>query len=437
MWGWKTSEYRSETTGALRSKTKLQPNHTIMPAEAGCFAVENAFIQETNRIAPEIFHKAAAERPIVRLAGSNRGVFPNGMGLTIQNLTWERSFSTSTDDPWETVVNSDGGSANACLPPVTTLGFGQTARTMTPKHRAIETDYFCIRDILTDFQFVDALNSVKRNLAAVTAWEWARKYTADFYETAGHNLTLQRGTSGGITDNGSNGYSTTALPTGHLDMGVLENIYLEVQREGPSVQGVNMDTQEPVLEAIMSYEQYRLLILQNPTLLQNVQYAWMGAQNGAPMLPGGIPKKRKLFGNYVINIDPYPRRFAFSGGAYVEIPVWTSSSTTKGNKEDVNPAWKAAPYEEVIIWTPDVFQSLAWNASPSVPAPGWKFDPINSMGEWSIRNILERDCNPDGTMIFWRAIFGDVTKTINPSVGYSILVLRCNLPLNILSCYGS
>jgi hypothetical protein len=402
-----------------------------------CDAVENAFIQETNRISPEIFHKSAAMRPIVRLSGANRGLFPNGMGLTIQNLTWERSFSTDVADPWETVVNSDGGSENACLPPVTTVGFGQTARTMTPKHRAIQTQEFCIRDILTDFQFVDALNSVKRNLVEITSWEWARKWTQDFVDTAGHNLTLQRGSSGGVTDNGSAGYSTTNLPTGHIDMGVLETIYLQVMREGPSVQGTDENTGAPVLEAIMSYEQYRLLLLQNPTLLQNVQYAWMGAKDDSPLLPGGIPKRRKLFGNYVISIDPYPRRFAFTGGAYVEQAVWVSSSTTKGTKRDINPAWAAAPYEEVIIWTPDVFQSLAWNASPSTPAPGWKFDPLNSMGEWSIRNILEKTCNPDGTMLFWRAVFGDATRTINPSVGFSMLVLRCNIPLSILSCYGS
>lgn len=408
-----------------------------MPAEAGCFAVENAFIQETNRIGPEIFHKSAAKRPIVRLAGANRGVFPNGMGLTIQNLTFERSFSTSTSDPWETVVNSDGGDANACLPPVTTLDFGQTSRTTTPKHRALETEYFCIRDILTDFQFVDALNSVKRNLAEVTSWEWARKWTQDYYETAGHNLTLQRGSSGGVTDNGSNGYSTSALPTGGLDMGVLETIYGAIQREGGSVQGVSEDTMAPVVEVITSNEAFLNMLRQNPDLRENILYAWMGAKDDMPLLPGGIPKKRRLFGNFVFSIDPYPRRFAFSGGVYVEIPVWTTQATTKGLKRVINPAWNAAPYEETIVWTPDVFQSLAWNADPTPPAPGWAFDKINSMGDWRVRNILERDCNPDGTMIFWRAIMGDATRPINPDVGYTILHLRCNYPLEILSCYGS
>lgn len=410
--------------------------HT-MPAEAGCFAVENAFVQETNRIGPELYYRSAAKRPIVRLVGAQRGVFPNGMGLTIQTITAERSFSTSVSDPWETVVNSDGGDANACLPPVTTIDFGYTSRTMTPKHRAMETEYFCIRDILSDWQFVKVLNAVKRNMVEVSSWEWARKWTQDYYEQAGHNLTLQRGSSGGITDNGTNGYSTTALPTAHLDFATLETIYTAVMREGPSVQGVAEDTQAPVLEVIMGDEQYRMLLRDNPSLAEQINYAWMGARDDNPLLPGGIQKRRKLFGNYVISTDPYPRRFAFTGGAYVEIPVWQSSSTTKGTKREVNPSWEAAPYEEVIVYTPDVFKSLAWNADPNVPAPGWTFDPINSMGDWRLRNIIERDCNPDGTMVFWRAIMGDATEPINPEVGYTILVLRCNYQHSLLSCYGS
>lgn len=193
----------------------------------------------------------------------------------------------------------------------------------------------------------------------------------------------------------------------------------------------------PVLEVITSNEAFLNMLRNNPDLRETILYAWMGAKDDNPLLPGGIPKKRRLFGNFVFSIDPYPRRFAFSGGAYTEIAVWTTQATTKGLKRVINPAWEAAPYEETIVYTPDVFQSLAWNANPNPPAPGWKFDPINSMGDWSVRNILERDCNPDGTMIFWRAIMGDATRPINPDVGYTILHLRCNYPLEILSCYGS
>lgn len=401
-----------------------------------CDAVTNMFIAETGRIGPELFRRSAAKRPIVGLVGSDRGVWPHQMGTTISNMTFERSFSTSTSDPWVDMDPSDGADANACLPPVSIVGFGQTQRTYGVKQFALQTEDFCIKDILFDWQFAKNLKAVVNNLSDRTQWEWARKFTADYVDLAGHNLTLQRGTSGGIIDNGSNGYSTSQPPTAHLDFGTLETIYTAVMREGGSVRGTAEDTGAPVLEVIMSDEQYRLLLRDNPSLATNINYAWMGAKDDNPLLPGGYTKKRRLFGNYVIWTDPYPRRFALTDGAYVEIPVWVSSSTTKGNKQSINPAWLAAPYEEVVIYHPDNYRSLAYNTNTN-PAPGWKFDPVNSMGDWVLRNILDKVCNPRGDIVFWDAVFADAAEPINPEVGYTLLVLRCNYPLSLLSCYSS
>ena len=67
----------------------------------------------------------------------------------------------------------------------------------------------------------------------------------------------------------------------------------------------------------------------------------------------------------------------------------------------------------------------------------WTFDPLNSMGQWKVKNIIERDCNPDGTKIFWRAVFKDAAEPINPEVGYTILHARCGYDLDLVSCYGS
>jgi hypothetical protein len=304
---------------------------------------------------------------------------------------------------------------------------------MTPKHMALETQYFCIRDILNEWNFSDTLAAALDMMDQRTSWEWARKWTADYVDIAGHNLTIRKT---GTVDNGTLGYDTNNPPTAHLDFGTMEEIYMAQFREGPSVQATSEATGQQVGEVIMGDEQYRLLLRDNPSLATNINYAFMGSKNDSPLLPGGYSQKRPLFGNWVIWIDPYPRRFALSGGVYVEIPVWVSSSTTKGNKQEINPAYLAAPYEEVIFYTPDNFQSLAYNADPSTPSPGWTFTPINSMGDWRVRNIIERDCNPDGTQIFWRAIFGDVAKPINPQVGYSALILRCGYPKVLNNCYG-
>lgn len=406
-----------------------------MPIDAGCQAVTDAFISETGRIGPELFRRSAAMRPIVGLMGSNRGVWPHGMGTSISNITFERSFSTTTTDPWVAITPSDGGSGNACLPPVSLVTFGQTQRTFGPKHFALNTEYFCIKDILFNWQFAKVLGAVVKNLTARTQWEWARKWTFDYVDLAGHNLTLRAGPGGGIVDNGSAGYSTAQPPTAHLDFGTMETIYTQIMREGGSVQGVAEDTQAPVMEVIMSDEQYRLLLRDNTALANQINYAWMGAKDDNPLLPSGWQKRRKLFGNYVVYTDPYPRRFALNG-SYVEIPVFLPSGTTKGNKQEVNPAWEAAPYEEVIFYHPDNMRSLAYNTMTN-PAPGWKFDPVNSMGDWVVRNILERGCNPRGDQIYWDAVFADVAEPINPEVGYSALVLRCGYTHDLNDCYGN
>lgn len=403
-----------------------------MPNSATCQSVTNAFIYETGRIGPELFQRSSRKRPIVGLVGADRGVWPHGMGVTISNMTLERSLSTSTSDPWTTVSPSDGNTNN-CLPAVTTVAFGQTQQNMTPQAMALETGYFCIRDILYDWQFTKVLNGVKGVLADRTSWEWARKWTNDYYSIAGHNLTL---TVGGVVDNGTAGYSTANPPTAALDFGTLEEIYAAQYREGSSVQRYTLeDTQAPAGEVIISDEAYRNLLRNNPTLATQVNYAYMGAKDGNPLLPSGIEKRRKVFGNWVIYTDPYPRRFALTGNNYVEVPVWVSSATTKGNKQTINPAWLAAPYEEFIVYTPDNFRSLAYNTMTN-PAPGWNFNAINSMGDWSARNILERDCNPDGTQIFWRAVFGDVAEPINPNVGFTGLALRCNYQHSLTNCYS-
>lgn len=403
-----------------------------MPTLAGCQSVSNAFIYETGRIGPDVFQKSARKRPIVGLVGSNRGVWPHGMGWTVSNLTFERSFSTSTTDPWVAISPSDG-SSNSCLPEVTQVTFGQTQRTFSPKQFALQTGYFCIKDILADTHFSRVLGQVKDALAARTSWEWARKWTADTYDLSGHNLTVR---TTGIVDNGSSGYATASPPTAALDFGTLEEIYQEQYREGSSVQRYTLeDTGAPAAEIIMSDETYRNLLRNNPSLASNINYAFMGAKDSNPLLPSGIEKRRKVFGNWVIYTDPYPRRFALTGGVYVEIPVWVSSSTTKGNKQDINPAWKAAPYEETIVYHPDVFRSLAYNTMTN-PSPSWTFNPINSMGDWVLRNILERDCNPRGDQVFWDAVFADVAEPINPDVGYTILHLRCGYEHSLTNCYG-
>lgn len=379
-----------------------------------------------------MFQRIARKRPIVRLQMQNRGAWANGMGTSVSAITMERSFPTLTGDGWANIGVSDGADANSCLPPNETVAFGQTARTYQPKHYAVNTAEFCIRDILQGWQFRDFLTGVNRALDYITEVVWWRRFTLDYFANAGHHLTLNK--TSGIQDSATV-YNVSNLPTATLTQGVLDTIKMDLIREGgDNPSGMDEGTNEPVFTLITSAETSQQIIRNNPELRTDMRYAFMGKAEGSPLV-AGIPTKRRNYGGWIHEIDPYPRRFIFAGGAYVEVAPFVSSATTKGNKWEQNPAYQTAPYEESIVWHKDTYQSLAVNTITE-PAPGWKFDARTWMGEFSVRNILHATCNPDGTIIFFRALFADAAKPMVPQVGWTIIHARCGPALSLVDCYG-
>lgn len=403
------------------------------PIPQNCAAVTQALMVESGRLGGRMYQRAALKRPIIRLQSKTRGAWQNGMGYSYNVQTFERSFAPLTGDPWTTIAASNGDNVNACRPPTDTVSFGQTSRPVTPRHYAINTEEFCIRDIKFAWQYAEWMTKVSRALVEIPEWVWARRFTQDYVDLAGHKLTLN--IANGLQDSASS-YNTSNLPTSTLSWGVLDYIKIDLNREGGSnAAGFDENTSEPVNIAIVSSETYDKLIRDNPDLRQDVRFAFMGKGESSPLIPGIATKKRN-YGGWVFEIDPYPRRFIFSGGAYIEVAPFIASATTKGNKWEQNPAYQTAPYEESIIWHEENYRDLAVNTAENVPAD-WKFTPQNWMGSFSVRNILEKTCNPDGSQIFFRALFASAAEPINPKVGWTILHARCGVNTNLHNCYTS
>lgn len=400
-----------------------------------CAAVTNALLIESGRFGPGIFMRAARRRPIIRLQGRTRGAWIDGMGLAINAVTFERMLPDTYGGVWANVALSNGDDVNACLPPADTAQFGATSRQYQPQHMAINTSHFCVRDIQFDWQYADMLAKVTKGFADIASWVWASRYTSEYVRLAGHKLTLNTGH--GLQDDPT-AYNTSFQPDARLSQGVLNDIYMSLYREGADLaEGVDENTGEPVFTLITSSETSRHILKGDPTLAQDNRYAYMGSKGdpNTPLLPG-LPTKKRNYGGFVHEIDPYPRKFTLVNGAYSEVAPFVSSATTKGIKWELNPAYKAAPYEEAIIWHEDNYQSLAVNTVTN-PAPGWNFEPHSWMGKFEPRNILHETCNPDGTIIFWRALFADASKPVNPAVGYGILFKSCAANIDLEDCYGA
>lgn len=401
---------------------------TAIPAN--CFAVTNSLLMESGRFGPGIFARAARRRPIIRLMARNRGAWANGMGVTVGALTFERMLPDTYGGVWAAIAVSDGDSVNACLPPVDTVDFGQTSRTYGPDHMAIDSDYFCIRDIMFDNQYTEFLSKITAGFANTSEWVWASRYTSEYVRLAGHHMTLSK--TLGPQDHATS-YNTSNVPTARLSQKFLKSIYGNLWREGGDLSsGLDENTRAPVFTLITSAEESDNVIRSDPELRADMRYALMG-EGPDGMLMQGLPTKMRNYGGFVHEIDPYPRKFT---GNYTEVPPFIKTATTKGFKWELNQAYLAAPYIESIIWHEDNYQSLAVN-TVSNPAPDWSFTPQSWMGEFSPRNILDRTCNPDGTMIYFRALFADASKPINPAVGYAILSLACPSNIDLHDCYGA
>ncbi len=408
---------------------------------ANCQAVTEQLLVETNRLNGPMYVRSARKRPIINLQSKTKGAWANGMGFTVGAVTFERAFPALTGDAWTTIAASDGDSVNACRPPSETVQFGQTTRTYSPRHYSVNTQDWCVRDVQMGWQFSEFLGNVNKALGDISEWVWYRRYTVDYFTLAGHNLTLNAALASVQDTYGTvnTGYNVTNLATARLTQGVLDNIYMNLYREGgDNPIGFDQDTQQPVFTLITSAETSRHIVIDAPDIRNDNRYAYMGSKDAPgsnnPLHPGLVTKMRN-YGGFVHMIDPYPRRFNFAGGAYVEVAPFISSATTKGIKWEQNPAYMTAPFEESIVWHPDNYQNLMVNTVNN-PSPGFNFTPHDWMGAFEPRNILDRTCNPDGDIIYMRALFASAAKPLNPAVGWTILHARCNIAQDLNLCYG-
>ncbi len=233
-------------------------------------------------------------------------------------------------------------------------------------------------------------------------------------------------------------YNTSSLATAGLSQGVLNYIYSDLMREGGgNPTGIDENTGTAVFTLITSAEASERIIRNNPDLRQDERFAYMGLKEAGPVQPGiNTYWRRRQYGGFVHEVDPFPRRFLFNGAAYVEVAPWIQTTTTKGFAWNQNPAYKTAPFEEAIIWHQDTYQDLTVNTL-TTPAPGWNFDPHNWLGQFSPRNIPDRTCNQDMDTLYMRALFASAAKPINPYVGWTILFARCSQAADVASCYNS
>lgn len=399
------------------------------PVPDTCSAVNNILIQETGRINGEINKRIVRRNPIIGLIPKKE--FPTGMGYTISNLTFERALPASSEDTWTPVAPSDDNSnINSCLPPVEDIGFGETLRTFFLTQKAFETPDFCIQDIQVSYQFERQVERMIEILTKVTEWEIGNHYLNKYVQICQHKLTVS---STGVVDNGSASFDTTVLPNGRLTQGVLEDIYMYLFREGTDESAIGRVDGGDVYLLCTSAETSRDIVRSNPDIRQDIRYAFQGYGESNTLIQA-LGEARSYGGFKHLQI-PYPPHYAFDGTKYVRVEPFVKVQTTKGFKWDLNPLYLAAPYELSYVFVSNVMYIDVFNQVSNVA--GMTFNPnLDYLGRFTWVNEWHRQCNPDRTIGFFRAVMKDAAEPIHPELGWAILHANCGVDLALQDCYS-
>jgi len=378
-----------------------------------CDNIIDILSQESGRYGPEIYDRIYATTPWVGLI--KRGEFPAEMGETISELTYERAAPTSVSD-WSTMVVQATQEGGNCLPTATKIVIGSTTRSYSLKRRVLEGPDFCVTDLRYKFQLRKQLEKILGILAGYSQIEWENRYRRDYSALTQKKTIVNANVYGSsYTETGSYAVGTA---TSILTQGVLNWAKMKLLRDGAMMSALGRNNGNPILTLVCSAETSDRLIFDNADIRQDIRW-------GRPSeLLMGYGVERDYRGFYHI-IDAYPRRFSLAGGVYTEISAFSDVAATKGTKSKVNPLWEAALYEESHIFDPMVFHSLI-PAPITNPAPNFQFDPVTYLGDWRLKNIPDRVCNPDGTIVFHRGHLAHAPESIHPERGFSFIHLRCD-----------
>jgi len=428
--------------------------------------IEQLLVSESSRIGDDIYRKTVDTSPWLKLV--KQDAWPDEMGDQVSVLVYERSLPYNDDGSakvtWtqnvlqngaaygssdfaagtNTLNNTGADSASSkSFPSITTGGtidFGQTLRTYGLFHAALESPNISLNDLRFPMKRKEQLSNIMQILTESTTEVWIQRYrdqyisiaqnkltaTTDTTTTTGFDYTITgvaRNTTGS-TSVGSNGFLSTAAATGsgtQLTQTILDRVYMDLLRNGAGANAYDRNNGAPVFLAIMSPETSDSLIRANADIRQDFRWSDRVSELLAPL---GVQRSYRNFHHLV---DAFTPRYKITSNAFVRVYPFIKVANDLGNarqgfKYELNSEYLNAAWEDTIIFVPDVFTSLV--PKPLSIGEGMEFNAQNYRGEFTWRNILDREKNPDGTVGYFRAVFSNGGKPIFPHQGYVIRHLR-------------
>lgn len=399
-----------------------------------CNNVEQLLITESGRIGPDIYRRTQDTSVWLKLPPQDAWL--DEMGDEVSVMVYERSLPHSVNGSgvaqplsWTDVSSNtlmDGGDSS-CAPDALKLSFGQTLRQYNLQQVALESPDICLNDLRFPLKRQEQLSNIMDILTDNTAYVWQERHRDEYIRIAGHKVIAAAGLPEGTTT------FPETVPTSRLTNGILRQLYMDQIREGAGRFAYQRFNGAPIFLAIMGSETDDELIMSSEAVRQDFRWSPRASELLGPL---GIDRPYR---NYFHAIDPYPARHDFNtlaaaGSKWVRrYPYKRSAATTKGFKWEIDPLYKAAAFEDTVIFNPAVMTTLIPKPLGSMGRMGFKAQ--NFRGDFQWRNIPDRVCNPDENIGFFRAIFSTASKPVHPEYGYVIRHRRCPNDLELTGCY--
>lgn len=383
-----------------------------------CEAVIDFLTRETGRFSTEIFNRIFPRSPWVGLI--RREEFPQGMGEVISNLTYERAAPFDAEPEWSNVTVTDGAEGGACLPTATKINIASTVRTWRLQRRVLEGPDICAEELRYPFQVAKQLENTLSILSQYSMIEWEIRYRHEFLRLVGTKVVVTQPLAE------STGEDFAAVcPTSKLTQGVLNRYKSRLRREGADQDALGRENGVGIFTLITDEETSDGIIFDDADIRQDIRW-------GEPSKLLAAYGVNKSYRGFYHLIDMFPIRYTCSGGTYTEIPAFTNVAKTKGVAADINPTYNTAPYTTSHIFSPSVFTSRIPRPMGNV-ARNVSFNPLTYTGDFRLYNIIDRDCNPDGTIVFHRAHLASGSEPVHPERGVSFVHLRCDPSLQLIT----
>jgi hypothetical protein len=391
--------------------------------------INQFLVHESGRLTYDIYERTQYSSPWTALP--EKAAWPQGIGDTITNTMWERSY-VQEENPWAP-MNLNDGSDNSCIPPIDLVEFFTTNRTTSLYQKAVESIKFCVTDLLFVGKAEKQMELVQRGIAEQVRLTWIKWNREGFTRLANKYIV-----EGALTNFTTEADGLTFPPiasTSRLTNGVLDYFHNLLTIEQGAEHALAMSNGKPVYGLITDSFTSRFLIRGDDAIREDFRFADPDKLMG----PLGVTH---TYNGFVHMIDEAPPRYNFNAGAWVPVPHYKLTPVgpalpIQRYRKDVDPLWLQASHQDSFIYVKKAYLLRVPGSISGVAAAD--FDPQKYMGDYQWQNVKNLDqaspaYNPDGKLGNFRGVLASGVEAINPHVMFVLRHLVCPTDLGLVGC---